>query len=292
MKDLIIFPMSDGTQFLISLFHTPSPAVREIFHQVVRAGWLKAAPDYRVERQSCPGQDLLFCLEGGGFVMIRGQTHPVTAGQAVWIDGYHPHAHWPDSTHPWELYWLRMNAPWLEATSRILSVSQRPVFPRVDRRKVTRIFNHVFDFMTRRPPALEALLHAEAGRLVACLFEARQSEPDLDSQPVSEIPVEMREVFTQMSLYPHRSWRLVQLARLARLSVPHFCRRFRQVFHAAPIDWLRRERITHAKRRLLDSDDSIKEIAEEVGYHDAFYFSRDFKRYTGSSPSEYRRHGF
>ena len=292
MKDLIIFPMSDGTQFLISLFHTPSPAAQEIFHQVVRAGWLKAAPDYRIERQSCPGHDLLFCLEGAGFVMVRGQTHPVTVGQAVWINGYHPHAHWADQTHPWELYWLRMNAPWLDATGRILSVNERPVFAGVDRRRLTRTFYHVFDLMARRPPAVEAMLHAEAAGLVACLFEARQSEPDEVSQTVSEVPVEMREVFTQMSLYPHRPWRLAQLARLARLSVPHFCRRFRQVFHSAPIDWLRRERITRAKRRLLDSDDSIKEIAEEVGYHDAFYFSRDFKRYTGSSPSDYRRHAF
>ena len=284
--------MSDTTQFLISLFHTPSPAAQEIFHQVVRAGWLKAAPDYRIERKSSPGHDLLFCLEGIGFVMIRGQMHSVTAGQAVWINGYHAHAHWPDPTHPWELYWLRMNAPWLDATVRILSVNQRPVFPGVDRRRLTRIFKQVFDFMARRPPALEALVHAEAARLVACLFEARQSQPDAVSQGVSEVPVEMREVFAQMSLYPHRPWRLAQLARLARLSVPHFCRRFRQVFHAAPIDWLRRERITHAKHRLLESRDSIKEVAEEVGYNDAFYFSRDFKRYTGRSPSDYRRHAF
>ena len=79
---------------------------------------------------------------------------------------------------------------------------------------------------------------------------------------------------------------------LTSLSVPHFSRRFRQVFHAAPIDWLRRERITHAKRRLLESGDSIKEVAEQVGYHDAFYFSREFKRYTGSSPSDCRRQAF
>ena len=95
-----------------------------------------------------------------------------------------------------------------------------------------------------------------------------------------------------MSLYPHCPWQLAQLAWLARLSVPHFCRRFRQVFHTAPIDWLRRERITHAKRRLVESGDSIKEIAKQVGYHDPFYFSRDFKRYTGNSPSEYRRYAF
>jgi YesN/AraC family two-component response regulator len=35
---------------------------------------------------------------------------------------------------------------------------------------------------------------------------------------------------------------------------------------------------------LLQSSDSIQQIAEQVGYHDPFYFSRDFKRHTGVSP--------
>jgi len=39
----------------------------------------------------------------------------------------------------------------------------------------------------------------------------------------------------------------------------------------------------------LESTDPIKQIAEQVGYNDAFFFSRDFKRYTGVSPKNYRR---
>ncbi|HSH93678.1 MAG TPA: helix-turn-helix transcriptional regulator, partial [Roseimicrobium sp.] len=57
----------------------------------------------------------------------------------------------------------------------------------------------------------------------------------------------------------------------------------------SPIDWLRRERINQAKRRLIESDDPIKEIARQVGYADQFFFSKDFKHVTGFTPTEFRQ---
>jgi AraC-like DNA-binding protein len=50
-----------------------------------------------------------------------------------------------------------------------------------------------------------------------------------------------------------------------------------------------RERIiTEAKRMLIYSDKSIKEIAAFLGYDDPYYFSRLFSNSTGNSPSKYR----
>lgn len=50
-----------------------------------------------------------------------------------------------------------------------------------------------------------------------------------------------------------------------------------------------RERvITEAKRMLIYSDKSIKEIAAFLGYDDQYYFSRLFSNSTGNSPSKYR----
>ena len=92
-----------------------------------------------------------------------------------------------------------------------------------------------------------------------------------------------------MSLYYYRRWQVKQLARDASMSVPHFFRCFRKVTGSTPISFLRRERINQAKRRLTESADSMKQIAEQVGYSDQFYFSRDFKRLTGVSPSEFRK---
>jgi transcriptional regulator GlxA family with amidase domain len=86
-----------------------------------------------------------------------------------------------------------------------------------------------------------------------------------------------------------RSWRAGELAKLCGLSERHFFRRFKREIGVSPIDWLRRERIRVAQRKLLDGAKRVKEVCDEVGYHDVFFFSRDFKRHTGSSPSDYRR---
>jgi AraC-like DNA-binding protein len=73
------------------------------------------------------------------------------------------------------------------------------------------------------------------------------------------------------------------------LSERHFFRRFKAATGFSPINWLRRERISFAQAKLLENGSSIKQIADEVGYNDVFFFSRDFKRHTGSCPSEYRK---
>jgi AraC family transcriptional regulator, arabinose operon regulatory protein len=100
---------------------------------------------------------------------------------------------------------------------------------------------------------------------------------------------DIQNSITKMTLYPDRSWRVKALAKLSGLSEPHFYRRFRQVTGSSPIDWLQRERINHARGRLMQSNDPIKQVAEQIGYHDVFFFSRDFKDYTGLAASEYRR---
>lgn len=48
-------------------------------------------------------------------------------------------------------------------------------------------------------------------------------------------------------------------------------------------------RINEAKKRIANTDSSLKNISEEVGFNNKTYFSRYFKKETGMSPSEYRK---
>ena len=73
------------------------------------------------------------------------------------------------------------------------------------------------------------------------------------------------------------------------MSASHFSRVFKAALGTSPIGWLRRERISQAKRRLAETGDDIKQIAEQVGYGDRFYFSKDFKQLAGLTPREFRR---
>ena len=47
--------------------------------------------------------------------------------------------------------------------------------------------------------------------------------------------------------------------------------------------------LDRAKMQLLDRSTSVSEVATELGYSDLTNFSHAFKRWTGSSPSHFRR---
>ena len=289
IEDPIVQPDRRETEFLVSCYHTPSEAVRRIFNVVLRAGHLRAAPDYRIERRHLPGHDLLFCLRGSGFILSADRRYQVREDELAWISGYHPHAHWAYPEDPWELLWMRIDGSQLEQTWNILSADRAPVFSGLNREQIVVPFQRILELMTQRPLAIDALLNAQVADILSQLFEARQAEIAESLRRLPMVSPELKTALTKMALYPDRPWRVTDLAQLSGLSQPHFYRRFKLATGSSPIDWLRRERINHARRRLLESSDPIKQIAEQVGYNDPFFFSRDFKRYTGVSPSAYRR---
>ena len=50
------------------------------------------------------------------------------------------------------------------------------------------------------------------------------------------------------------------------------------------------KKIEKAKEMLLSRDMKIYEVAEALGFESAYYFSKVFKKHTGQTPSEYRKH--
>jgi AraC-like DNA-binding protein len=281
--------MPSETRFLASFFHAPSQLAEQAFVGVLRAGHLQAGSDYRVERRVSAGHDLLLAVRGAGTVLAMGRQFRVSAGELAWIHGAHPHAHWADPADPWELLWLRIDGPSLEPIAASLGIDAQPVFSLPAPAKTACIFRRTFDLMNTPPPALEALLHREATSLIATLFEVRQDRPSGFAVGTG-LPPAVRRTTEQMSLYYFRPWRIEELARRAGISVPQYFRCFKQATGLTPMCWLRRERMHQAKRRLTETADSIKEIAEQVGYGDQFHFSRDFRRSAGVSPSQFRRH--
>ncbi len=82
---------------------------------------------------------------------------------------------------------------------------------------------------------------------------------------------------------------LGQLAKLAAMSVPHFCNEFKACFGSSPIDYLIDFRLKQAEYLLGNLNLRINEVAAQVGYPDLFYFSKLFKKRYGMSPGKFRR---
>lgn len=72
------------------------------------------------------------------------------------------------------------------------------------------------------------------------------------------------------------------------LSVRSFRRRFKDATGDSPMQYLQRIRIETAKQLLATSTLSVDQIAYRVGFEDASYFSRLFKRKIKTTPRDYR----
>lgn len=79
-----------------------------------------------------------------------------------------------------------------------------------------------------------------------------------------------------------------QLARLSGLSVRAFERRFLEVFHVPPQQYLRKLRLRLASHALVFSHQSIVEVALGCGFADQSHFTREFHRHFGRTPREFR----
>jgi len=82
---------------------------------------------------------------------------------------------------------------------------------------------------------------------------------------------------------------LKDLAIVAGMSIPNFCKLFKNRMKMSPIQYLLELRIKKAKALLAYSSLSVTEIAIKTGFNDANYFSRQFVHITGIQPNIYRK---
>jgi AraC family transcriptional regulator len=82
---------------------------------------------------------------------------------------------------------------------------------------------------------------------------------------------------------------LLKLAELARLSLYHFCRAFKQSFGIPAYQYQVQRRMEVAKLLLADRTTSVTDIALSLGYAQTSSFSSAFRKTTGWTPTVYRR---
>lgn len=81
---------------------------------------------------------------------------------------------------------------------------------------------------------------------------------------------------------------LADLARAAGLSRMYFAARFRASTGLRPHEYVLRQRVEQAKDMLLKTNESLVEIAFNVGFQTQAHFTTVFKRFTGITPGRWR----
>jgi AraC family transcriptional regulator len=102
-------------------------------------------------------------------------------------------------------------------------------------------------------------------------------------------PWQQRNVAAYVAAHIGSTIRIGELARVARLSVGHFFRAFRESFGEPPFAHITRQRIQRAQSLMLNSRASLSQIAFDCGMCDQAHFTRVFRRIVGINPGVWRR---
>ncbi|WP_342446101.1 AraC family transcriptional regulator [Paenibacillus sp. FSL L8-0638] len=127
---------------------------------------------------------------------------------------------------------------------------------------------------------VKALFHQFVYELLQQLYwqGIEPLKPDLIAQAVTYI----RDHFSQ-------SMTLESIAKELECSTGHLSRLFKSKMHTSPIHYLGQVRAERAAELLMQTDATLQEIAERVGYPDAHSLSRSFKKYKGLSPVRFKK---
>lgn len=82
---------------------------------------------------------------------------------------------------------------------------------------------------------------------------------------------------------------LEELAELANLNPTYFSNLFSKLMGIPPIQYINKRRIEKAQKLLLSNNETLYQIARQIGFADEYYFSRIFKKTVGISPDQYRK---
>ncbi len=132
------------------------------------------------------------------------------------------------------------------------------------------------------------------------LYVAKNSSPYLNTEtdPPNansyeiKVPADVSKIITYLNTHYAETLEVTEIAEQLHLSHSRLIALFKKFESVTPKQYIINLRIRKARELLENSSLSISEIAAKVGYHNALYFSRIFKKNTGISPTLYRIKNF
>jgi AraC-like DNA-binding protein len=258
---------------------TPSAEHRRLGLVCLGVGWQQVRR-MRFDGRVLDCYGLMMVTRGGGWFEWGDRPRrrlPVRAPAAFVVFPGVYHAYQPDPSG-WTERWVLFNGPAAEAHESLGALDREaPVIPLgVGVQSLSKIFDSLNAAVENGTPHRDVTASALTHQLLAELLTGR-TDGDL-----SRIVRYFDEHATEnVAISTH--------ARRLGLDEATLRAEIHRATGSTPKEYILRTRLSRAKRLLLTTDRSVREVAHAVGYEDPAYFTRLFTRRVNQSPSEFRR---
>ncbi|WP_372778155.1 AraC family transcriptional regulator [Litorivivens sp.] len=260
-----------------------SPLARDCYPSAL--GYYPAAQGHGMGREKHDDNLLIFCVDGEGRLETRQHSQAITAGDLLLIPANTPHYYEASREVPWTIYWCHFSGQQAGDYVRLISgASRKLVLPISNRLKLIRDFQSLLSVRETGYRELP-FIHA-ANQLKQMLsYIALQNR---STRHNTQTGFNLQDIEDVMRANLDKSLSLEELAAECQLSKYHFSAKYKDATGYSPIKHFLHMKI-EAACQLLDSTDlRISAVSAAVGYDDPLYFSRLFRKITGTSPKDYR----
>ncbi len=245
-------------------------------------GFYPQAAGHRMRRTRHEDHLLIYCRAGQGWLKVGEQHYEVRGGDLLLLPAGVAHEYGADSQRPWTLYWVHFAGTHSGAFIELLG--NRPwrrigVLPRL-----LAEFEALLA-LQKQGLSLPHYLHA-AHQLQSLLSFVAVLPAQLTLKSGRRLDVEA--VHSYMRQHLPDQLNLEQLAAQFKLSRFHFARVYRELTGHSPMQDFIQLKMAQACRLLDEGELNVRQVAEQLGYDDSYYFSRLFKQVVGIAPSHYR----
>lgn len=228
-----------------------------------------------------PNYDLFYVWSGEGEVLLNDRAYRVSKGSCfLFRPGDHTSAT-HDPQRPLVLTYIHFD---VSQPVRSIPAPYRKLRETVD-----------FEYMLSRYVRLflvKTYAAEEEAKLILKQMMIHLLREDLEEPIERKASHRVTEAIHEIANYvrqnPGAAHRVEDLAARAQLSPRYLSIKFKELIGVPIQSYMIRTRIERAEHLLHHAGMNVTEVAEALGYRDIFFFSRQFKRYTGKSPSEIR----
>ncbi len=241
----------------------------------------KAVADARTpvfERSNYEVCTFEYIVKGAGSLVINDRTFQPQTDDIYILAKGSTHAYWPNRDNPWHKYFFVVDGELMTALIRAYAMDN------VYHIRKCRALRHYFEQMIALNPNSDTVNQQSSlifHSLVDELSQLVHGVPSLYSPEIQKLKDNLDSALNS-------GFNLSEYAAGTNYSEAHLIRIFRDAFNMTPYDYLMSKKIDLAKRLLLYSSFSIKEIAAHLAFSDQYYFSNYFKMKCGLSPRNYK----
>ncbi|MDK8380880.1 MULTISPECIES: AraC family transcriptional regulator [unclassified Granulicatella] len=244
--------------------------------------------DWHSTLHTHPFTELFYVVDGKGEFNIQGQRFPVKPNDFVIINPQVEHTELSSPDEPLEYIVLGINGL---SFSNLTPVSEGghpfSFFNLRDEQKdILRYLNAMVQEATSQSMSYELVCHNLLEILLIKIL--RHQHFDLEVGKQSKATKDISFIKHYLETYYHESIQLEDLASMTHLSRFYISHSFKKEIGMSPMEYLIAIRIKESKILLRTTNYSISQVADIVGFTTPTYFSKQFRKSTGISPTDYR----